>query len=153
MRSTEEDSAEMQKKILLELHKLKDHYHLVILSGVIAGIWVFISAFAFFNTGFIQFLIAWLAIGFLGGAVWVYLRAFLRVKQGIGWYNKLLGIKIEKKELFICKFFLQARRIGGNLYLLCFLNGLLLSLFLVVSLQDKYENSRSEEHTSELQSP
>ena len=141
MRSTQEDSAEVQKKILIELHKLKKHYHLVMLSGVIAGIWVFISAFAFFNTGFIQFLVAWLAISFLGGAVWVYLRAFLRVKQDIGWYNKLLGVKIEKKELLISKFFLQARRIGGNLYLLCFLNGLLLSLFLVVSLQDKYENS------------
>jgi len=141
MRTTEGLPEEIEKKMLLELYKLLSSYNWLLFTGVVVGGSLFLDALVLIHAGWARIAVGWLGLSLLGASGWVYLRAYRWTKYEIFILEQHLGIRSGKAAWPVSLFYNYIRGIAGSLHFLIFLSGILISLLMVSSLQDKYENS------------
>ena len=141
MSSGEENMKMVQKMILREMRRLQNYYRSVMICGIIISILLLLAAFTLVHSIWIRGGVAWLGISILGGAAWIYLRAYQKLKQDMRFYKILLEVKKEKIQIPVQKGLKYIRKAVGSAYFLSFVSGLLIALLLVSHFMDEYENS------------
>jgi len=141
MSSGEENTKLVQKMILREMRRLQNYYKSVIVCGIMISILLLLGAFALIHSVWIRWGVAWLGLSVLGGAAWIYLRAYQKLKQEMHFYKILLELKSEKIRIPAQKGLKYIRKAVGSAYFLSFMAGLLIALLLVAHFLDEYENS------------
>ena len=141
MHIIEEITEDVSNKMLRELRKLLVYYRWLILSGSILGGGLFLQAMLFAGDGWLRLGIGWFGLSLLTASGWIYLCAYRRARQETLFFEQLFSTRKKKIGRTLYKYYSYTRRFCGNLYFLFFLNGLLISLLIVATLEDRYENS------------
>jgi len=141
MHTREELSEDVPKKMLQELYKLLAYYRWLIFSGSVVGGGLCLQALLFAGSEWLRVGIGWFGLSLLAASGWIYIYAYKGARRETAFFERLLDIRRQKISNSPHKYYRYIGRLAGNLYFLFFINGLLISLLIAVSLEDKYENS------------
>ncbi len=141
MQQKEESTKIILERLLIEMGKLQVYYHSLIFSGTFIAVFLFVGSFAFIDSWWCRTAAVCLSLSLLLGSAWIYLKAYRELNNEMCFYKDVLGIPTGKKKAPVIQGFTYIWRLSGNLYFLCFITGLLLSLAIVGHLQNNYENN------------